>query len=685
MAKIEEILEQNKGKKIALYGLGTETGRFLSEHKEDISVIGLLDGFRVEGEIYGHPIISLRSAIACGVSLIIVVARPGSCKVIAKKIGDTCRKYAVALFDVRGCDLLAARAVSYDFCGIRGESKAKLIEKIERAKVVSFDLFDTLITRKVLDYTDLFELLENRLIGQGIHIPDLARLRLSAEKECSKNRAPTLVEIYNDILRRAGGSLLSAEELAKMEWELDLSLVLPRDSVCDVFRESVAAGKCVVITTDSYYSSDQIRQILSLFHLGGYKALFVSCEKGTSKALRLFEYLWEMDGNNTGAVLHIGDNVVADIECAESQGIETYRIYSASDLFDALGGLSAEKEIVSLSDRVKAGLFVSRMFNDPFVFEEGDRRLAVSDASDIGYLFCAPIITDFSIWLRDRIKQEKISQMLFCARDGFLVGKLYRKIDSETKTFYFLTSRTAAIRAGVEDDTDIFYIDSMKFFGTREENLRVRFGIESSSGIQEEKGRNEAILTRSEILRTNYKKYICKLGISEDETAMFDFVAKGTTQMYLQKLFPQHIKGFYFLQLEPEFMMDKGLDIEPFYTDEERDTSVIFDNYYILETILTSPYPQVEEFDEDGDPIYMSEVRSKQDIKCFKRTQDGIESYFNDYISILSEEEQTQNKRLDEIFLALINSVKIKDKEFMELTVEDSFFGRMTALTDIIG
>ncbi|WP_026667948.1 hypothetical protein [Butyrivibrio sp. AE2005] len=63
-------------------------------------------------------------------------------------------------------------------------------------------------------------------------------------------------------------------------------------------------------------------------------------------------------------------------------------------------------------------------------------------------------------------------------------------------------------------------------------------------------------------------------------------MAKGTTQMYLQKLFAQHIKGFYFLQLEPEFMADKGLDIEPFYSDEEKNSSAIFDNYYILETIL---------------------------------------------------------------------------------------------------
>ncbi len=684
LTKIEEVLKQNKGSKAALYGLGTETERFLNEHKENMSVVGLLDGFREEGELYGCPIISLKSAIANGVSLIIVIARPGSCKAITRRIGHVCREHHVALLDVRGCDLLAPRAVAYDFCDVRGESKAKLMRKIERAKIVSFDLFDTLIMRKVWDYTDLFELLEKKLIGQGIYIPDFSRLRLSVEKECSKNCAPDLVEIYEEVLRRAGGSFFLAEELAEMEWKLDFSLMLPRTSVCDVFRETVSAGKRVVITTDSYYHRYQIRQILSRFHLENDEALLVSCEKRTSKTQQLFNYLKDMGDGYGKDILHIGDSITADIEFAQKQGIETYRIYSGSDLFDLLGGMGMETEIQSLSDRVKTGLFVSRMFNDPFMFEEDDRRLTVLDAADIGYLFCGPMITDFLLWLYDRIKQEKYLQILFCARDGFLVGRLYRRIDRETKAFYFLTSRTAAIRAGVENNADLAYVNSMKFSGTGAESLRVRFGIKTSD-IQNEKAGNEVILNRSGLLRANYRKYICKLGISEDKTAMFDFVAKGTTQMYIQKLFPQHIKGFYFLQPEPEFMADRGVDIEPFYSDEEKDRSVIFDNYYILETILTSPYPQVEEFDENGNPVHSQETRSGKDIECFKRAQNGIVSYFEDYISILPEAEQIQNKRLDEMFLALVNRVNIKDREFMELTVEDPFFGRMTAIRDVIG
>ena len=44
-----------------------------------------------------------------------------------------------------------------------------------------------------------------------------------------------------------------------------------------------------------------------------------------------------------------------------------------------------------------------------------------------------------------------------------------------------------------------------------------------------------------------------------------------------------------------------------------------------------------------------------------------------------------ENKALDEKMLALVNRIQIKDEDFMALQVEDPFFGRMTAITDVIG
>lgn len=681
MLNILEILDKNHNKPIALYGIGTETERLLSELGNGISVVGILDGFREEGEIYGYPIIPIMEAVSKGVRLIIVVARPGSCKAIAKRIGAFCTENNIGLYDVRGKDLLAVSNVAFDFENVKGESRKKLYDKIEGVQVVSFDLFDTLVTRKVISYTDIFELMDIRLRDIGIIIPDFPRLRLYSEKELSQLSAPKLTDIYRLVLKKSGGNFISADELASMEWELDLSTMMAREDVCDVFKKTIADDKKVVITTDSYYTFSQIKTIFDRLELDKPDEIFVSCEYKTSKMQTLFDRL--RDGYQGKRILHIGDDEITDIEKASGYGLDTYRIYSGADLYDSLGGLGLEDEIRTLSDRIKAGMFISNIFNSPFWFEEDARRLSIIDSTQVGYLFCAPMITDFILWMKQKSKGQGYGQILFCARDGYLPGKLYRNTSPDTKSVYFLSSRTAAIRAGMEDNKDIEYVDSMKYFGTPEESLKTRFGISAEDISKIE--RQKQILLKAGIQRKNYKKYIEKLDIQDTKIGMFDFVAKGTTQMYLQKLFPQHIKGFYFLRLEPELMSDKGLDIESFYSDEEKNESVIFDNYYMLETVLTSPYSQMEEFDENGDPVFADETRSEKNIKVFERAQAGITDYFEEYMNLVPESARIENKRLDEKMLALINRIQIKDEDFMALQVEDPFFGRMTAIADVIG
>lgn len=681
MGEVKELLRKYQNEKIALYGLGTETERFLSEFADSASVVGLLDGFREDGEIYGYPVIPILETPSKGVRLILVVARPGSCKVIAKRIGTFCRENDIALYDIRGRNLLEHKTVSYDFKHSSGKTLQELLNKISKADVVSFDLFDTLVTRKVFSYTDVFELMDLRLRENGIIIPDLARLRLLAEKELSRDRAPTQNQLYEYVLKKAGGGFITVMELAGMEWEIDFSVMAARECVCDIFRKAISDGKQVVITTDSYYSLGQIKEILARFNLKNSDKVLVSCECGTSKTQRLFKLL--RDAYKTKKILHVGDDEAADIEKALEHGIDTYRVFSGADLFDALGGLGVESEIQTIADRLKAGMFISHIFNSPFWFERGGRALSVPDAYEIGYLFCAPVITDFVLWMKEKTEEQDFKQILFCARDGYLIGRLFRQVSSKVKSVYFLSSRMAAIRAGVESEEDIGFVDSMKYSGKPGEALKTRFGITSDEWKDGERSRE--ILAKAVVQRDNYKKYIKKLNIQDDKVGMFDFVAKGTVQLYLQKLFSQHVKGFYFLQLEPEFMADKGLDIQPFYSDAEKNTSIIFDSYYILETILTSPYPQMEELDGDGSPVFAAETRNEKDIQCLEKAQKGIVAYFEEYLKILPEGAREGNKTLDELFLSFISKIQIKDEDFLGLKIEDPFFGRMTDMKDVIG
>ena len=147
-----------------------------------------------------------------------------------------------------------------------------------------------------------------------------------------------------------------------------------------------------------------------------------------------------------------------------------------------MGNLGFADYMDTLSEHLKIGMFVAKIFNSPFQFETENKRITVSDIYDVGYLLCAPMISDFVLWFYSQVKQQKLKNIWFCARDGYLIKKMYEYLmkmyKQEDKSVYFLVSRTAAVRAGVQDEADIQYVDEMKFSGTLKENLKERFGID---------------------------------------------------------------------------------------------------------------------------------------------------------------------------------------------------------------
>lgn len=694
---VDQMFEKYKGRKIALYGLGTETKKALENLENAHEIVGLLDSFRISGELYGKQIISFDEAVNAGIKLIIVAARPGSCRAITKRIGDRCRQNGIALMDIRGKDLLEPRKVSYCFSDADGVTRAELEDKIKNADVVSFDLFDTLVMRQTLYSDDVAAYVDCRLKENGIYIEDFCTKRLESEKLLSRDKAPALIEIYQNLLNKLDNSSVlnvTAPELAELEWDIDFSLLVPRKEVCEIFRKAACSGKSIYIVSDTYYSKCQLAGILERCNIRKYTDILSSSEYRMSKTQGLYRVLKDKEGAKK--YLHIGDDIVADIENANNWGFETCRLFSGLDLLENLGSLGLSEYVNSLSDHLKVGVFVSKIFNSPFQFENEDRQTGISDVYDIGYQICGPMISDFVCWFCEKAEEEKIQNIWFGARDGYLIKKMYGYLlqtsGREDKSVYFLTSRTAAVRAGVNDEDDIRYIDEMKYSGTLEQNLKERFGISAGNlnckyNVPDEKGLmgyKEVILERARQSYENYQRYIDKLKIEKGDIAFFDFVAKGTAQKFIQHLIPNHVKGFYFLQLETGSMKDKKLDICSFYEQGESDLCTVFEDYYILETLLTAPHPSVTDFNANGRPVYALETRTDKDILCFERAQEGILDYFKTYIRLCPKAERTVNKKLDEVFLGLIHKVRITALDFLDLTIEDPFFNRMTNVTDIL-
>ncbi len=154
--------------------------------------------------------------------------------------------------------------------------------------------------------------------------------------------------------------------------------------------------------------------------------------------------------------------------------------------------------------------------------------------------------------------------------------------------------------------------------------------------------------------------------------------------MFLGRLVDHPLKGYYFLRLEETFHKKEQPDIRSFYNKNDMGESAIFDNYYILETMLTSPMPSLEGFDENGEAVYAEETRAESDLRCFLEAQKGICHYFRTFLRICGDIDQQTDRNMDEVFLMLIHKLAIVDEDFLRLVVEDPFFNRMTELKDLI-
>lgn len=688
LEELKEFFQNYKGKKTAVYGLGAETEKVLSELDGYLEIFGLLDGFQEQGMLYGKPVLSLSEAVKEQVVLIIAAARPASCRVIAERVRETCIKNKIDLIDIRGRNLLLSNNITYDLKQIKGITKKEFIDEIDRAEIVSFDLFDTLIMRQTLISEDVCEYVDLKLKERGIEIEDFCKKRLKIEKELSRYSAPSILEIYQNLFAHEKEKRITAKEAADLEWQIDAALIIPRREVIALLQYANTKGKEIYFISDSYYSKKKLLILMKKCGITGLENVISSSDYKKSKTQGLFGFLKEKIGKKKW--LHIGDDPITDEACVKKEKGRVCRLYSSFDLFESVGYLGMREYLDSLSARFKIGMFIACIFNNPFQFETIDKKIYVEDAGTVAYLFCAPIITDFMFWFQKNIQTYHLKNIWFCARDGYFIQKLYHKLVPKQTSIYFLTSRTAAIRAGVESEQDIETIDKMKFSGSVEENLKERFGILPKNNLDRQTEQDglqaykAVILKSAKKARRNYKTYINKLHIQKGEIAFFDFVAKGTVQMYVQRLINYHLKGFYFLRLESEQTEEKNLDIQAFYTKEKKEGTIIFDCYYILETLLTSPFPSVQQFNKKGKPIYAKETRTEQQMRCLQKMQNGVWEYFKTYLALCPVTQRMEQKELDETFLSFIHKFCITDEDFLHMVIEDPFFNRMTKVTEVL-
>ncbi|MBO4845618.1 MAG: hypothetical protein J5525_04850 [Lachnospiraceae bacterium] len=508
-----------------------------------------------------------------------------------------------------------------------GKEYFSLNDISDNTKVVSFDIFDTLILRDVDKPSDVFKIIEKEY-----NIPGFYKKRIMAEQEARKkdpcNPEVKIEDIYNSY------EGISQEEAAKyIDFELQTEMDLCHPNLDIVpFYEACKEKYKVIITSDMYISNDMMEKILISCGITGYIKLYVSCDVGRSKYNKgeLFEHIASDLKIRTDEITHFGDDYKSDYMNAKSKGVHANklrRLQRNKLISDYLVRNGKKKN--------------SEQFGIIYNFIRNTTSKDFDFYYRFGYENVGVLLWSFCKWLIEKMSSENIEQVLFIARDGYMIKEVYDALgySKVIPSYYFEMSRRSAMipasfSKGLSYDEMLEIIrlpacikagQLLEAWGLEETDYKdvlIELEIDDNteyrrSGLKEEIRIRNLYDRVKEDIKANaakeyelFLKYLEKYHL-EKKTALVDIGWSATIQKELIKTRKNEgldvdVRGFYLALDRTSSVNSEDLNAEGFlwdhynvYSDEPEEGAYVG----MIETLFHEQLGSVKKYSSDGDDV----------------------------------------------------------------------------------
>lgn len=288
----------------------------------------------------------------------------------------------------------------------------------ENAKVVSFDVFDTLVHRAVLLPRDIFA-----LVGKRLGVPRFAEARFAAEARARRSlRAHSFEVSLDEIYAQLPADLLPDRQTAQaIELEVESEFLFANNAMLALVQKLRSMGKRVIAITDTYLSASQV---VGLLAAKGYEldAIYASSDHREANCGKyngaIYPVVCEAEGIEPHELFHTGDHSSADVAMALEQGVvalqsqhPTASLVTHCDHFAAV-----LKEHRGTATSLVAGAVARDKLND--------RQSLISSIDTFGHDFGGPLVVGFVAHILERCRSEGIEHLVLLARDGCVVGEV---------------------------------------------------------------------------------------------------------------------------------------------------------------------------------------------------------------------------------------------------------------------
>ena len=599
-------------------------------------------------------------------------------------------------------------------------SQQELMRKIldENIQVISFDIFDTLIYRPVVNPTDLFYLIKED-VQKILKDPsiDFQNMRTVAEEEVRKLHSDsedvTIHQIYEYLITNFLILREDAQRIKDLEISLEIRYARPRKKIREIFELVKESGKTIILTTDMYLTQQEIVPILLKCGYKGFDEIFISSQyKKTKISGNLYGEILRRLQISSNQMLHIGDNWHSDIEMAKKAGIHCFYIPKVIDLFKHSRHReywdSYTEYITSYSMKFLIGLCAAQLFDDPFR-EKYDDSFYNEDLYDFSYASIGPLFFSLVLWILQDLKQTNHDRIFFLSRDGYLIKIIYDKMSKyfpdAPLSDYLYASRSAHKSVYLRWPWGVLKTLRDSPYNTKLYNLkgllRTRFGLVLDNT---EFGKVQSLLRKVQDIGPSilfnilakYRTQICELAKKEFVLAknyyqsrfknsvspvIFDLGYLGSTVEGLCTFLGRRNIPFYFLNgsySKKENLFLSGKLFVHYTSDEYNSLLMPF-----LEKITQSDEGTCIGFREEKEmvqPALLHELKDSKDIQQKHTIQKGILNFCDDCIEIFGSDLSkliTENNLVLENLMYIIKKTTAKELSMLldSLYYSDDFGG----------
>lgn len=476
--------------------------------------------------------------------------------------------------------------------------------EIEKHKIISFDIFDTLLLRPYLQPTDLFLHIE-----KVYKAPFFRVLRQEAEKNARKAHSAaediTFDEIYDCIDE-------AFKPLKSVELEFEEMVLRANPELKQVYDYAKALGRKIVIVSDMYLPDDFLANVLKKNGFSGFDGLYVSGNIGKTKSTgNLYrQVLADFPGVQPQDMLHIGDNKKADVKVPLGLGIDA--VYYPQVMKKYMRQYPRLEYFGRYARRNLGGSILLGMLADRWQRQ----RCGVIPQDDywawLGYCYGGPVAYSYSRFVEKEAVRNDLKQLLFVARDGYVLQKVLQTFDSGIENAYVyaprflnLICRLDYARKNRQQSRAI--IDFFAGKSPKIRRLAEKADLQTAEACHDFIQGNKALFEPlAGELFDNYKRYLKKIVPHDQSIGIVDTrTGEFSSQKLIQNSLHNDTFGLYWSVINMKY---QGIFRHACYVEnsEEGDAKgeVFTSNWNFIEFLITSPEYPIKNVSGQGQPVY---------------------------------------------------------------------------------